>query len=83
MSQNLLYKVAYEEAVRALSEQQAVIDSFRNRAGMLFSAAAIATSFLGGQALHGGNAASSPFLVASGLLMLEVILWMIAIVISL
>ncbi len=52
---DLLYEVAYGEAVRALSEQQGVIDSFRNRAGLLLSAAAITTSFLGAQALNGGN----------------------------
>jgi hypothetical protein len=51
----LLYEVAYDEAVRALSEQQGVIDSFRTRAGLLFSAAAITTSFLGAQALNGGD----------------------------
>lgn len=56
VSQDLLYKVAYDEAVRALSEQQGVIDSFRTRAGLLFSVAAITTSFLGPQALQGGNA---------------------------
>jgi hypothetical protein len=54
MSNALLYKVAYDEAVRALSEQQAVIDSFRTRGGMLLSAAAVTTSFLGAQALQGG-----------------------------
>jgi len=55
VSQDLLYKVAYDEAVRALSEQQAVIDSFRARAGQLFSVAAITTSFLAAQALRGGD----------------------------
>lgn len=50
-----LYKVAYDESVRALAEQQAVIDSVRARVGLLLSAAAIATSFLGGQALEGGT----------------------------
>jgi hypothetical protein len=55
VSQEFLYKVAYDEAVRALSEQQAAIDSFRTRAGQLFSSAAIAASFLGSQALRGGN----------------------------
>jgi hypothetical protein len=55
VSNEQLYKVAYDEAVRALSEQQAVIDSFRARAGLLFSVAAITTSFLGAQALRGGN----------------------------
>jgi len=52
---DLLYRVAYDEAVRALSEQQGVIDSFRTRTGLLLSAAAITTSFLGAQALNGGN----------------------------
>ncbi len=52
---SILYKVAYDEAVRALSEQQGVVDSLRTRAGLLFSAAAITTSFLGAQALDGGN----------------------------
>jgi hypothetical protein len=59
MPQAALYKVAYEEAVRALSEQEAVIDSLRSRAGVLFSAAAITTSFLGARTLHG--AAWTPF----------------------
>jgi hypothetical protein len=55
VEKNLLYKVAYDEAVRALSDQQAEIDSFRTRGGMLLSAAAITTSFLGAQALEGGK----------------------------
>lgn len=46
------YEIAYEEGVRALSQQQAVIDSFRTRAGLLLSAAAITTSFLAAQALR-------------------------------
>ena len=56
MSADLLYKVAYDEAVRALSEQQAAIESVRARAGLLLSAAAVTTSFLGAQALRGGGA---------------------------
>lgn len=55
MPEAALYKVAYDEAVRVLSEQQIVIDGFRSRAGLLFSAAAVATSFLATQALRGGN----------------------------
>jgi hypothetical protein len=55
MSNGLLYKVAYDEAVRGLSEQQAVADSLRNRAGTLLPSAAITASFLGAQALGGGN----------------------------
>ena len=58
MRTDRLYKVAYEEAVRALSEQQSLIESFRTRAGLLFSAAAVTTFFLGAQALRGG--ASNP-----------------------
>ncbi|HEX6782764.1 MAG TPA: hypothetical protein VF125_12150 [Solirubrobacterales bacterium] len=50
-----LYKVADDEAVRALSEQQAAIESVRSRAGLLLSAAAVTTSFLGAQALRGGR----------------------------
>jgi hypothetical protein len=50
-----LYKVAYDEAVRGLSEQQAAIESVRTRAGMLLSAATVTTSFLGAQALESGS----------------------------
>jgi hypothetical protein len=52
VSQELLYKVAYDEAVRALSEQRVAIDNFRARAGLLFSAAVVTTSFLGSQVLR-------------------------------
>lgn len=50
-----LYEVAYDEAVRALVEQQAVIDGMRNRAGLVLSAAAITTSFLGARSLSPGE----------------------------
>jgi hypothetical protein len=55
MPEAALYKVAYDEAVRALSEQQAAIESVRARAGLLLSAAAVTTSFLGAQALQGAS----------------------------
>jgi hypothetical protein len=55
VSKELLYKVAYDEAIRALAVQQAAIDNFRARAGLLFSVAAITTSFLGAQALQGAG----------------------------
>lgn len=51
------YELAYTEGVRALSEQQAVIDNFRTRAGLLLSGAAIATSFLGNAAIESGTTA--------------------------
>lgn len=63
---DLLYKVAYDEAVRALSEQQGVIDSLRTRAGLLLSAAAITTSFLGAQALSGGDSNLAAWLALIG-----------------
>ena len=66
MAADLLYKVAYDEAVRALSEQQAVIDSFRARAGLLLSAAAITTSFLGAQALESGSSSPLSWLALAG-----------------
>jgi len=62
----VLYRVAYEEVVRALSAQQAVIDGVRGRAGLLFSAAAITTSFLGRQALNGGASALPSWLALTG-----------------
>lgn len=52
---DILYRVAYDEAVRALAEQQAKVDSFRSRAGLLLSTTAITTSFLGAQSFDGGN----------------------------
>jgi hypothetical protein len=55
VSKDQLYKVAYDEAVRALSEQQGAIDNLRARAGLIFSTAAITTSFLGAQALRGAG----------------------------
>lgn len=66
MAADQLYKVAYDEAVRTLSEQQAAIDSFRSRAGLLLSSACIATSFLGAQALEGGNLSSLSWLALCG-----------------
>jgi hypothetical protein len=46
------YRLAYEEVVRALSQQAAALDGLRNRAGLLLSAASIVTTFLGGEVLR-------------------------------
>ena len=54
MSEDPFYKVAYDEAVRALSEQQEGVESLRSRAGLLLSVAAITTSFLGAHAFRVG-----------------------------
>jgi hypothetical protein len=45
------YEIAYNEAIRLLAEQRAALDNLRTRAGVVLSAAAIATSFLGQNAL--------------------------------
>lgn len=44
--------LVYEESRRALDQQQAALDNLRTRTGVLIAAAAIASSFLGGQALR-------------------------------
>jgi len=46
------YEVVYREAIRALDLQRNAFDALRSRVGFLLSAAAIATSFLGGLALR-------------------------------
>jgi hypothetical protein len=51
------YEVAYREAARALDEQLKVFDGVQTRTGTLIAAAAIVTSFLGGQALTSGGPA--------------------------
>jgi hypothetical protein len=44
------YRLAYEAALRAITDQASVIESLRSRAGTIFAATALVTSFLGGQA---------------------------------
>jgi len=62
VSKDGLYAVAYEEAVRGLAEQQRVAESFRTRAGLLFSAGAITASFLGAVALRGSSTSLASWL---------------------
>jgi hypothetical protein len=50
-----LINLVYDEAMRALSEQSAALDGLRTRAGLILSAASIASSFLGGLALQQGS----------------------------
>lgn len=72
------YELAYREGVRALDEQRVVIDAFRTRAGLLLSAAAIATSFLGGAALQRGTSALTWFAIGAFVLLgvgVVMILW--------
>lgn len=65
---DILYRVAYEEAVRALAEQQAEIESFRNRAGLLLSSTAITTSFLGAESFDGGSLTATSWLAMTAFL---------------
>lgn len=48
------YELAYDEAKRALDAQESVVNELRTRSGILIAAAAITTSFFGGQALADG-----------------------------
>lgn len=73
------YRIAYDEAVRALSQQQSMIDSLRTRAGLLLSGAAITTSFLGAQALNDGGPSIATWLALASFVSLAVatlaVLW--------
>jgi hypothetical protein len=51
----VLSQLAFEQAARALVQQQQLLDSLRSRAGTMLSGAAISTSFLGSQALSTGS----------------------------
>jgi len=46
-----LEQLAYDLSLRALAQQEAVLNELRARAGALLTATAIVTSFLGGRAL--------------------------------
>jgi len=67
------YEIAYNEGLRAISKQQAVLEGLQRRAGTLLAVAAIVTSFLGGLALGGnrpsglGWVAIALFLATTGL----------------
>jgi hypothetical protein len=45
-------RVVYEESVRTLDQQRALLDALRNRSGTLLAAASVATAFLSAQALR-------------------------------
>jgi hypothetical protein len=45
-------RVVYEAAVRGAQDTAAILDGLRARAGTVFAAAALVSSFLGGQALR-------------------------------
>jgi hypothetical protein len=49
------YEMAYQEAIRAVTQQQGVLEDLRARAGTLIAAAAVATSFFGADAFGGSQ----------------------------
>jgi hypothetical protein len=54
------YRIAYDLSVRAIDDQARVLEQVRARAGTLFAATALATSFLGGEALARARPDISP-----------------------
>jgi hypothetical protein len=73
------YALAFEEGMRGLARQEVQLDAMRSRAGVLLSAAAIATSFLGGRALTDHSPAAWTWLAIAAFVGLAlsalVILW--------
>jgi hypothetical protein len=49
------YRLAYEASVRAIEDQARVLESLRSRAGTIFAAAALVTTFLGSDIVGGPN----------------------------
>lgn len=69
------YKLAYDEAVRAIEGQHSSVDEIRTRSGILLSATTIVTGFLGPNALMAGNQSTVAWVaawVAAGLLLATV-----------
>lgn len=62
-SESSLEQLAYDLSLRALQQQETVLDELRSRTGVLLTATALVTSFLGGRALSDGLA----WLTAPGL----------------
>jgi hypothetical protein len=74
-------ELVYQEALRGISEQQAVLESLRSRTGTLLAAASISTSFLGGIAIEGHH--SVPSIIADVVAVLAFIVLGILIVLIL
>lgn len=59
MSDDVSFRLAYDEAVRALRAQADAHNSLRQRAGTVLATSLLVTSFFGGQAVARGAAPSS------------------------
>jgi hypothetical protein len=46
-------RLAYEASLRALDQQQRIVEDIRARTGVLLAAASLAASFLGARVFHG------------------------------
>jgi hypothetical protein len=53
------YRLAYEEARRALDDQEALVNELRARTGVLIASAAVSTSLVGGPALARSHGVAS------------------------
>jgi hypothetical protein len=76
--QAAIYELAFREAIRALCDQAVARESLTTGAGLLLSAAAIATSLLGGAALDDGPSPLSWTAIAAFVLLglgVVLILW--------
>jgi hypothetical protein len=49
------YELAYQEGLRAITQQQAVLEGLRSRAATLLAVASLVSSFLGSVAVQGGR----------------------------
>jgi hypothetical protein len=73
------FRLAYEASLHAIQDQATVIESLRSRAGTIFAATALVTSFLGGsafrdEATRDALSGWSPSALAIGLFVLLAIL---------
>jgi hypothetical protein len=59
MSEEISFRVAYEEAVRALRSQADTFNGIRQRASTVLATSMVVTAFFGGQAVTRGAAPSS------------------------
>jgi hypothetical protein len=59
MSEDASFRVAYEEAVRALRGQADTFNGIRQRAGTVLATSMVVTAFFGGQAVASGASANS------------------------
>jgi len=67
-------EIIYAESVRKLDQQAGVVDGLRSRTGLLLSAGAVSTSFLGPQALRAHAGWAWPSIAALGSLLLASVL---------